>query len=169
MAKPCLHFLPEVYDQAPDPPPKGLLKELLIALGNFQHLQVKNKFAPDNVVQDGSLTKSDVISFNSRSNLNIVFNSRRIKNLSNDQFVKLTTIFLGLPPTQDRGNAEYVDGYDYPVESCMTVHGKNTMPHLDANADHHSGSSLGCPQCMPPSYQPHDRAYQVCLGSWRYP
>ena len=99
-------------------------------------------FAPENVVQDGSLTKSDVISFNSRSNLNIVFNSKRLKNLSNDQFVKLTSIFLGLPPTQDRGNAEFVVGYDYPVESCMTVHGKNTIPYLDANADHHCGS---CP------------------------
>ena len=135
-------FLTEVYDEAPEPPPKGLLKELLVAHGNFQNELVKSKFAPKNVVQDGSLTKSDVINFNSRSNLNLVFSSKRIKNLSNDQFAKLTSIFLGLPPPQDRGNAEYVDGYDYPVESCMTAHGKHITPYLDANADHHSGS---CP------------------------
>jgi len=134
------HFLPEVYDRAPEPPPKGLLKDLLVAHGNFQTLLVKNKFAPENVVREGSLTKSDVINFNSRSSLNIVFNSRRLKNLSDDQFVNLTTIFLGLPPIQDRGNAESVVGYDYLVESCLTVHGKT--PHLDANADHHCGS---CP------------------------
>jgi hypothetical protein len=51
-------------------------------------------------------------------------------------------VFLGLPPTFDRGNAEIVDGIDYPVESCMTVHGKKPTSYLDANADHHSGS---CP------------------------
>jgi hypothetical protein len=92
--------------------------------------------------RDCTLTKSDVISFNTRSNLNIVFNSRRLKNLSNDQFVKLTTIFLGLPPTHSIGAAVQVEGFDYPVESCMTVHGVHTSPCLDANADHHSGS---CP------------------------
>ena len=91
------------------------MKEFLIAWSNFQHLQVKDKFAPENVVQSGSLTKSDVISYNSRTNLNLVFNEKRIKNLSNEQFVKLTTIFLGLPPTQDRGNAVNAEGYDYPV------------------------------------------------------
>ena len=74
--------------------------------------------------------------------MNIVFNSKRLKNLSNDHFAKLTSIFLGLPPPQDLGNAESVVGYDYPVESCMTVHGKHTSPFLDANADHHCGS---CP------------------------
>jgi hypothetical protein len=135
-------FLPEIYDEAPEPPPKGLLKDLLIACGNFQNELVKNKFAPKSVVRGGSLTKSDVISFNSRSNLNLVFNSRRLKSLSNDQFAKLTAIFLGLPPPQDRGNAQFVEGFDYPVESCMTAHGRNITPFLDANADHHCGS---CP------------------------
>ena len=135
-------FVVEVYDNAPEPPPKSLLRDLLIALGNFQLLSVKDKFSPDKVVLGGSLTKSDVISFNSRSNLSIVFNTKRLKNLSNDQFVKLTSIFLGLPPTLERGTAELVTGFDYPVESCMTVHGKKISAHLDANADHHSGS---CP------------------------
>ena len=134
-------LLTEVYDEAPEPPPKSLLRDILLAHGNFQNLLVKDMFAPDKVVPGGSLTRSDVISFNSRSNLNLVFNSRRLKNLSNDQFVKLTSIFLGLPPTNERGIAEVVPGFDYPVESCMTVHGKGA-PHLDANADHHSGS---CP------------------------
>ena len=139
------HFLPpEVYDEAPDPPPKTLLRVLLIEHSKVQSLLVKALFDADKVQPDpeGGLTKSDVIAFNTRSNLSIVFNSKRLKNMSNDQFVKLTTVFLGLPPTHDRGNANSVPGFDYSVESCMTLHGKNTTPHLDANADHHSGS---CP------------------------
>ena len=135
-------FLPEVIGEAPEPPPKRLLRDLLVAHGNFQNELVKNLFDPKNVSSDGSLKKSDVIGFHSRSSLSIVFNSNRLKNLSNDQFSKLTSVFLGLPPTLDRGNAASVVGYDYPVESCMTVHGKNMTPLLDANADHHSGS---CP------------------------
>jgi hypothetical protein len=139
------HLLPpEVYDEAPDPPPKTLLRVLLIEHSKFQNLLVKDKFDVKKVQSSpgGGLTKSDVIAFNTRSNLSIVFNSKRLKNMSNDQFVKLTTVFLGLPPTHDRGNADSVPGFDYPVESCMTLHGKNTTPHLDANGDHHSGS---CP------------------------
>lgn len=135
-------FLYEADNIAPEPPSKTLLKELLVAHGNFQDLQVKSNFAPENVSFGHSLTKSDVISFNARTNVNLVFSAKRIKNLSNDHFVKLTTVFLGLPPTFDRGNAEIVDGIDYPVESCMTVHGKKPTSYLDANADHHSGS---CP------------------------
>ena len=144
----------------PQIPPLKQLKDFLIACSNFQHLQVKDKFAPENVVQSGSLTKSDVISYNSRSNLNIVFNEKRIKNLSNEQFVKLTTIFLGLPPTQDRGNAVNALGYDYPVESCMTAHGKNITPHLDANADHHSGS---CPSAAASVCQRHTNLTTVLI------
>jgi hypothetical protein len=40
-------FLSEVYDVVPEPPPKGLLKDLLVAHGNFQSLLVKNMFAPE--------------------------------------------------------------------------------------------------------------------------
>jgi hypothetical protein len=137
---PC--FLYTVFNVAPEPPSKTLLKELLVAHGNYQDSVVKSKFAPEKVSAGGSLTKSDVIGFNARSNMNLVFSAKRLKNLSNDQFVKLTTVFLGLPPTFDRGNAVDVDGFDYPVESCMTVHGKQLTHYLDANADHHSGS---CP------------------------
>jgi hypothetical protein len=74
--------------------------------------------------------------------MNLVFNSGRIKNLSNEHFVKLTTTFLGLPPTQDRANAIDAPGFDYCVETCLSSHGKKSSPFLDANADHHSGS---CP------------------------
>ena len=154
------HFLVEVDGQAPDPPPKGQLKEFLIACSNYQHLLVKSKFAPENVALSGSLTKSDVISYHARSNLNIVFNDKRIKNLSNDQFVKLTTIFLGLPPTQDRGNAEKVEGFDYPVEFCMTAHGKSKKAFLDANADHHSGS---CPSAAASVCQRHTNLTTVLI------
>ena len=35
-------FVVEVYDNAPEPPPKSLLRDLLIALGNFQLLSVKD-------------------------------------------------------------------------------------------------------------------------------
>ena len=154
------HFLVEVDGQAPDPPPKGQLKEFLLACSNYQHLLVKDKFAPENAAQYGPLTKSDVISYHSRSNLNIVFNDKRIKNLSNDQFVKLTTVFLGLPPTQDRGNAENVEGFDYPVEFCMVAHGKNNTAFLDANADHHSGS---CPSAAASVYQRHTNLTTVLI------
>ena len=152
------HFLPDVDDEVPEVPPKGLLKEILIACGNFQHLLVKDDFAPDKVVQDGSLTKSDVISYNARTNLNLVFNNKRIKNLSNEQFVKLTTIFLGLPPSQDRGNAKIIPGLDYPVESCMTVHGRNITPFLDANGDHHAGA---CPSAAASVSQRHSALSRV--------
>jgi len=118
------------------------LKELVVAHGNYQDLVVKSKFDPEFVIVGGSLTKSDVIGFNARTNMNLVFSAKRLKNLSNDQFVKLTTVFLGLPPTLDRGNAVNVQSFDYPIESCMTVHGKQLTHYLDANADHHSGS---CP------------------------
>lgn len=74
--------------------------------------------------------------------MNIVFNSKRLKNMSNEHFVKLTRSFLGLPQPLERGNASPTNGFDYPVEMCMTQHNKNTSPHLDANGDHHSGS---CP------------------------
>ena len=74
--------------------------------------------------------------------MNLVVSAKRLKNLSNDQFVKLITVFLGLPPTFDRGNAQVVEGFDYPIESCMGVHDKQSTHYLDANADHHSGS---CP------------------------
>ena len=74
--------------------------------------------------------------------MNIVFNSKRLKNMSNDHFVKLTCTFLGLPQPHERGNASRPEGFDYPVELCMTQHNKNTSPHLDANGDHHSGA---CP------------------------
>ena len=125
------HFLPpEVYDEAPDPPPKSLLRVLLIEHSKVQSLIVKAMFHAEKIqpVPEGGLTKSDVIAFNTRSNLSIVFNSKRLKNMSNDQFVKLTTVFLGLPPTHDRGNANSVPGFDYSVESCMTLHGKNHSP-----------------------------------------
>jgi hypothetical protein len=88
------------------------------------------------------LTKSDVIAFNSRSSLNIVFNTKRLKNISNDHFVKLTCVYLGLPPTCENGNPQVIDGFDYPIDSCMTIHGKLPASFLDANSDHHSGS---CP------------------------
>jgi hypothetical protein len=136
------HFIIERVGDSPEPPPRTMLRDFLIAIRDVQILKVNDMFAPDKVCVGGSLTKSDVISFNSRSNLNLVFNSRRIKNLSNDHFVKLTTTFLGLPPTQDRANAKVVPGFDYCVESCLSAHGKHSSPFLDANADHHSGS---CP------------------------
>ena len=92
--------------------------------------------------------------------MNLVFNEKRIKNLSNEQFVKLTTIFLGLSPTQDRGNAVNAEGYDYPVEFCMTAHGRNLTPHLDANADHHSGS---CPSAAASVCQRHTNLTTVLI------
>ena len=99
-----------------------------------------NPIAVDPV--SGSLTKSDVINFYARSNMNIVFNSKRLKNMSNDHFVKLTCTFLGIPQPHERGNAPRPESFDYPVELCMTQHNKNTSPHLDANGDHPSGA---CP------------------------
>ena len=137
-----LFLPPEVYGQAPEPPPKSLLKVLLIAVSKFQCQLVKDKFAPSKVSSDGTLTKSDVIAFNSRSSLNIVFNNKGLRNISNDHFVKLICVYLGLPPTCDNGNPQVIEGFDYPVASCMSIHGKQPTSFLDANADHHSGS---CP------------------------
>jgi hypothetical protein len=136
------HLLVESIGDSPDPPPRTMLRDFLIAIRDVQVLKVKDLFSHDKVGVVDSLTKSDVISFNTRSNINLVFNSRRIKNLSNDHFVKLTTIFLGLPLAHDRANAKDVPGFDYSVESCLSSHGRNGSPFLDANVDHHSGS---CP------------------------
>ena len=138
------HFLPpEVYGEAPDPPPKDLLKTILVALGKAQTCALKEKFDPTIIdSESGSLTKSDVINFYARSNMNIVFNSKRLKNLSNEHFVKLTCTFLGLPHPHERGNACHAPGFDHQVETCMTQHNKNTSRFLDPNGDHHSG---GCP------------------------
>ena len=138
-----LFITPEVYDEAPDSPPKNLLKTILIAIGKAQASELKALFDPSTVDPErGSLTKSDVISFHARSNLNIVFNSKRLKNMSNEHFVKLTCTFLGLPQPHERGNATHPEGFDHSVEMCMTQHNKNTSAHLDVNGDHHSGS---CP------------------------
>ena len=133
---------PAVSDLAPEPPPKSLLRQILISVSKFQCSLVKQKFDPELVSPDGSLTKSDVIAFNSRSSINLVFNSKHLKNMSDEHFVKLTCVYLGLPPTLDRGNAQRVEGFDYPVESCLALHGTSAANYLDANADHHSGS---CP------------------------
>jgi hypothetical protein len=124
------------------PPVNGMLRNFLLAIRDFQVLRVNESFSPVRVEDSSSLTKSDVISFNERSDLNLVFNSRRVKNLSNDHFVKMTTVFLGLPPSQNRANAQSVPGFDYDVETCLSGHGINSSPFLDANADHHSGA---CP------------------------
>ena len=37
-------FLIEVYEDAPEPPPKNLLRTILLAHGNFQSILVKDKF-----------------------------------------------------------------------------------------------------------------------------
>ena len=116
-------------------------------------------FDPDHVDPDsGSLTKSDVINFHARSNMNIVFNCRRLKNLSDEHFVKLTCTFLGLPHPHERGNASRPPGFDYPVESCMTQHNKNTSPYLDTNGDHHSGA---CPSASLAVHQRHTNLITV--------
>ena len=136
-------FLPPlVFGQAPEPPPKSLLKTVLIAVSKLQCQLVQDKFDPSKVSPDGTLTKSDVIAFNSRSSLNIVFNNKGLRNISNEHFVKLICVYLGLPPTCDNGNPQVIDGFDYPVSSCLAIHGKQSTGFLDANADHHSGS---CP------------------------
>ena len=106
------------------------------------YIIVKQKFDPELVSTNGSLTKSDVIAFNSRSSINLVFTSKNLKNMSDEHFVKLTCVYLGLPLTLDRGNSQRVEGFDYPVESCLTLHGNSAANFLDANVDHHSGS---CP------------------------
>ena len=152
---------PEVFDEAPDPPPKSLLKTILVSIGKAQASALNELFDPNKVdPESGSLTKSDVINFHARSSMNIVFNSKRLKNMSNEHFVKLTRTFLGLPQPLERGSASHHNGFDYPVESCMTQHNKNTSSYLDANGDHHSGS---CPSASLAVHQRHSNLITVLI------
>jgi len=50
--------------------------------------------------------------------------------------------FLGLPPTSTLYNHTVQEGFDYPVQRCMSKHGVHTVPFLDAGGCH---ASSGCP------------------------
>jgi endogenous inhibitor of DNA gyrase (YacG/DUF329 family) len=92
-----------------------------------------------------ALTAADIINASSRSFAGRIF-SEPIKSFGvgfgNDAYVAFCRHFLGLPPPVTIGGETLQDGFDYPVQKCLSTHGKHVCPFLDANANH---ASSKCP------------------------
>jgi hypothetical protein len=111
--------------------------------------QFRSLSSPSLLSDDGCLTPADVIQANSHSFAGRIFASSLKQTVpfafSPSSYIAWCLFFLGLPPTSTLYNHELHEGYDYPVQRCLSKHGVHTVPFLDAGGCH---ASSGCPSTI---------------------
>lgn len=127
------------------PPAKKIGKVCLRALGKRKMDAWKNLVSPVNV--GDSLTQSDSIIALGRSDFGRLFTqslklSFKGVFFADDNYKAFVRYFLGLPPLTTLFNQVNSPAFDYPVQRCLSVHGVNGTPFLDAAGDH---ANSNCP------------------------
>ena len=111
--------------------------------------QFRSLSSPSLLSDDGCLTPADVIQANSHSFAGRIFASSLKQTVpfafSPSSYIAWCSFFLGLPPISTLYNQELQDGFDYPVQRCLSKHGVHTVPFLDAGGCH---ASSGCPSTI---------------------
>ena len=113
---------------------------------------------------NNSLTPSDVIHASCRSFSGSIFReslkgSDQTLNFGPTEYINFCRFFLGLPPAITIGEAKEQEGFDYPIQRCLTTH-SGTCPFLDASADH---ASSGCPATFYARSQKHRNIMRVLV------
>ena len=110
--------------------------------------------SPSLLSDDGSLTPADVIQANSHSFAGRIFASSLKQSVpfafSPSSYIAWCLFFVGLRPTSTLYNHEVQEGFDYPVQRCLSKHGVYTVPFLDAGGCH---ASSGCPSTIGTRYK----------------
>jgi len=111
--------------------------------------QFRSLSSPSLLSDDGCLTPADVIQANSHSFAGRIFASSLKQTVpfafSPSSYIAWCLFFLGLPPISTLYNQQLQDGFDYPVQRCLSKHGVHTVPFLDAGGCH---ASSGCPSTI---------------------
>ena len=120
--------------------------------------------SPTLLSDDPCLTPADVIQANSHSFAGRIFASSLKQTVpfafSPSSYTAWCLFFLGLPPTSTLYNHEVQDGFDYPVQRCLSKHGVHTVPFLDAGGCH---ASSCCPSTMGARYKKHTYLSRVVV------
>jgi hypothetical protein len=77
-------------------------------------------------------------------------------------YIAFCRFFLGLPPATTVGQHTVQEGFDYPVQRCLSGHGVHVNPFLDANAIH---ASSGCPSAQRDCIGRHNAIVRVIAGA----
>ena len=112
-------------------------------------------------VDDFHLTQADAIDAFARSEASRVITEPlkmtfKLSRFANADYRNFLRYFLSLPPATLTGNHTEAEGFDYPVQRCLTTHGLRVSPFLDANANH------ACSNC-PSTYAARQRKHQLLL------
>jgi hypothetical protein len=111
--------------------------------------QFRSLSSPSLMSDDGCLTPADVLQSDSHSFAGRIFASSLKQSapfaFSPNSYTAWCLFFLGLPPTSTLYNHEVQEGFDYQVQRCMSKHGRNIVPFLDAGGCH---ASSGCPSTI---------------------
>ena len=126
---------------------KGKLCAVALKLLSSDNIERFRSLASPNLISDdGRLTTSDVIQADSHSFAGRIFASSLKYTLpfafSPSAYISWCLFFLGLPPAPTLYNHVVQEGFDYPVQRCMSKHGVHTVPFLDAGGCH---ASSQCP------------------------
>ncbi len=126
--------------------------------------QFRSLSSPSLLSDDGRLTPADVIQANSHSFAGRIFASSLKPTVpfafSPSSYIAWCLFFVGLPPTSTLYNHEVQDGFDYPVQRCLSKHGVHTVPFLDAGGCH---ASSCCPSTMGARYKKHTYLSRVVV------
>jgi hypothetical protein len=119
----------------------------LLSTDNIE--QFRSLSSPSLLSDDGCLTPADVIQTNSHSFAGRIFASSLKQTVpfafGPSAYIAWCLFFLGLPPTSTLYNHEVREGFDYPVQRCLSKHGVHTVPFLDSGGCH---ASSGCPSTI---------------------
>jgi hypothetical protein len=134
----------------------------LLSTNNIE--QFRSLSSPSLLSDDGCLTPADVIQANSHSFAGRIFASSLKQSVpfafSPSSYIAWCLFFVGLPPASTLYNHEVQEGFDYPVQRCLSKHGVYTVPFLDAGGCH---ASSGCPSTMGARYKKHTYLSRVVV------
>jgi hypothetical protein len=130
-------FMPDVV------PNRAVSKTALKLVSSIALNQFNSLHAPP---FSQSLTPADSIQALSSTQIGhvfgTVFDPSFVLNFDPLAYIAFVRFFLGLPPATTVGQHTAQEGFDYPVQRCLSGHGVHVDPFLDANAIH---ASSGCP------------------------
>ena len=126
---------------------KGKLCAVALKLLSSDNIERFRSLASPNLISDdGRLTTSDVIQADSHSFAGRIFASSLKYTLpfafSPSAYISWCLFFLGLSPAPTLYNHVVQEGFDYPVQRCMSKHGVHTVPFLDAVGCHSAHQPL---------------------------
>jgi hypothetical protein len=112
-----------------------------------------------------TLTCSDIIASVAVSDASRIYaeSTRDVKtpfSLSDADYKAYTRFYLGLPPPAVLNNAIPDPSFDYPVEQCLSRHGVNVLPAIDAAANH---ACSNCPSTYIARARKHNNFLRVIM------